>query len=73
MPEDIEVVFRPYDQVGREGGKEEEREGMARGGLTFFWVGGGGLEDTCGADFTSLHPPSPGLLSQTNLDKKDFL
>jgi hypothetical protein len=29
MLENVEVVLRPYDQAGREGGKEEGREDIA--------------------------------------------
>lgn len=57
MLENIEVVLRPYDQTGREGGKEGEREAMKekrRRGRLF--LGGGRGEDP-----TGKNPPPSGL------------
>jgi hypothetical protein len=42
--ENVEVVLQLYDQAGRKGGKEEEREGMIEKGKRshlVFGLGGG--------------------------------
>ena len=67
MLKNVEAVLQPCDQAGREGGKEEEREGMAEKGkkshLVFRLKGAGvGKEDR-----TWKNPP-PSQLNRVALN-----